>query len=643
MSISDIARKVARQGSGNTSTSPVLPILDFIESPIGLRFTDAQQGASLFPVQRFILKAYYAEELDNTEKYIIIPKNWRYAQSAKPEHLYRFTEVEYLQYLHDEGRCNIRELDHPRRELALAVGRRSGKSAMSGMIATYEIYKTLRKVNAQRYFGLKEHDTIKICSVAPSLDQAKLIYQEVRKHSKNCDYMKGFLSKDTQSEIMFQTPYDREKTGPFDKGGIASVGVSFHSSNAGNLRGHNNYVVILDEFAFFPSDGTTSDEQVYQSLTPSTAAFSPKDPQNPRMSIGSVESRIIMISSPFAKSGLFHEKFQVAMSGMQGSEDIFMIQAPTWEVNPTVPADYYRGEYNRSPEKFNCEFGAQFSDTIKAWMDDTDSFKKCLDADLRPELQGRPRQVHFLGMDLALKEDRTVVVLTRPEEDRIRLVYHEQWQANHDWKDLNPHLVEPFHPYAKNLKDVDVLDFDAITEWVEMLSKRFFIEEGLFDQWSGYALEQALKKKGLSNIHTQKFSSIESSAMFEAWKQMMYYEKHWIYNYPSKENSDSIENYAPYIKELLELEATKKSKHIIEVQAPQIRGKHDDFADAYIRSSWLSMQKVSKGPRQILGSSIPGASPSSTPALNYRAAQRRQIQQHGIGDIRRMVPRGRGR
>lgn len=1035
MSISDIARKVSRKGAINSSNnSVVLPILDFIESPIGLRFTDAQQGVSLFPVQKFILKAYYGHELDDKEKYLVIPKSWRYAQSAKPEHMYRFTEKEYMAYLHSEGRCNIKEIDHPRRELALAVGRRSGKcvnknsrvytekglisfeemirdskdlahltddddrpyvigvaqegartraktshfynrgftktikvltkfgyslegtpdhrvkvlgasgevewcylrdlnsdtriaihrkvdlwpekpyslseeydaindlrgydvrwtyphkwlgtrvlnddlayllglkfgdqlrsngdsfllrirnapdlldnlkarlskhkskyiihepyedhiritgvghmrelvqvlgypdayapvpqdfkiprcirqspkevflaflrglmetealdmsdmkmrlhiqwrgfaedlqllllnmgvlsalrkdpfkgtftlqirdahsahilldavgtegmsrgyldktqayhgfckatvgaspdfdayyfdevktltdseahtcdfevpgnheyvcqgmtnhnSAISGMIATYEIYKTLRKVNPQRYFGLKPHDSIKICFVAPSLDQAKLIYQEVRKHSKNCDYMKSFLAKDTQSEILFQTPYDRDATGAFDKGGMASVGVAFYSSNAGNLRGHNNYVVILDEFAFFPTDGVTSDEQVYQSLTPSTAAFSPKDPTNPRQSIGAVESRIIMISSPFAKSGLFHEKFQIAMSGLQGSEDIFMVQAPTWEVNPTVPADYYRGEYNRSPEKFMCEFGAEFSDSIKSWIDDQEAFKRCIDPDLRPETRGRPKQHHFLGLDLGLKEDRTSVVLTRPEDDRIKLVYHEEWQASAKWTDLNPHLVEPLHPYAKTLESVEVLDFDAITEWIEELSRRFYIEEGMFDQYSGYALEQALKKKGLGRIHTEKFSSIESSSMFESWKQMMYYEKHWLYNYPSDMNAQTSEKFAPYLKELLELEARKVSKHIIDVQAPQIRGKHDDFSDAYIRSAWLSMQKVSSGPRQILGSSVAGASNNgvANPTVNHLAAQRRKMMQHGIGDIRRMVPRGR--
>jgi hypothetical protein len=545
-----------------------------------------------------------------------------------------------------EGKAHTCDFEVPGNHEYVCQGMTNHNSAISGMIATYEIYKTLRKTNPQRYFGLKPHDTIKICSVAPSLDQAKLIYQEVRKHSKNCDYMKSFLSKDTQSEILFQTPYDRDQTGAFDKGGIASIGVAFYSSNAGNLRGHNNYVVILDEFAFFPSDGVTSDEQVYQSLTPSTAAFSPKDPTNPRRSLGNVESRIIMISSPFAKSGLFHEKFQIAMSGLQGSEDIFMLQAPTWEVNPTVPADYYRGEYNRSPEKFHCEFGAQFSDSIKSWIDDQEAFKRCIDPELRPETRGRPKQVHFLGMDLALKEDRTSIVLTRPEDDRIKLVYHEEWQASTKWTDLNPHLEEPMHPFGKTLESVEVLDFDAITEWIEELCRRFYVEEGMFDQWSGYALEQALQKKGLARIHTQKFSSIESSAMFESWKQMMYYEKHWLYNYPSSMNSQTSNVFAPYLKELLELEAHKKSKHIIDVEAPQIRGKHDDFSDAFIRSSWLSMQKVSKGPRQILGSSVPGASSSGSAysGTNHKAAQRRRLQQHGIGDIRRMIPRGgRGR
>jgi hypothetical protein len=637
MSFADIARRVSRQILEDDTKKPVLSIIDFIESPIGLQFTVDQQGASLFPVQKFILKAYYGNELDTTHQYINIPKSWRYAGSSRPDHFYKFTEQEYLAYLHSEGRCNIKHLDHPRRELALAVGRRSGKSAISAMIAAYELYKLLNKSNPQRYFGLKPHDTIKICSVAPSVDQAKLIYTELRKHSKNCEYIKSHLAKDTQSEMLFQAPFDLEETGKFKDGGLASLGISFHSANAGSLRGHNNYVIILDEFAFFPYDGVTSDREVYQSITPSTAAFSPKDPNIPTQSIGEVESRIIMISSPFGKSGLFYEKFQVAMGGLIGSDDILMIQAPTWEVNPTVPASYLQKEYAKNPENFTCEFGAQFSDSIKSWIEDRDKFIKCIQPDLRAEERGRPRQAHFLGLDVAIKDDRTAVVLTRPEDGRIKLVYHEQWQAGVPWEELNAHLKAPLVEYAMGLEGVTMLDFDAIADWIEELSRRFYIKRGIFDQWNGYALEQTLKKRGLLEIITQNFTNIEKTTMFEAWKQMMYYEKHIMYNYPIPPDK----KYAEYIQELLELEARKVSKHITDVQAPKIQGKHDDFSDAYIRSSWLCMEHIDTSKKYFAGRPSGNAAGLSA----QQASARHPMFQYGMAadPRRRQIPKPRRR
>lgn len=63
-----------------------------------------------------------------------------------------------------------------------------------------------------------------------------------------------------------------------------------------------------------------------------------------------------------------------------------------------------------------------------------------------------------------------------------------------------------------------------------------------------------------------------------------------LYNEPI---ADGEEN-CPYIKELLELQATHHSKYITTVEAPNIEGKHDDMSDALIRMVWLASQKLGK-------------------------------------------------
>jgi hypothetical protein len=288
----------------------------------------------------------------------------------------------------------------------------------------------------------------------------------------------------------------------------------------------------------------------------------------------------------------------MALGGTQASESILMIQAPTWEVNPTVPVSFFEEEYQKDPNKFNCEFGAQFTDTLSAWLEDEQILTPCLDLQLRPETRGRGRVANYMGLDVAVVNDRTALVLTRPEGDKIKLVYHEQWQAGVDWQELNPHLPEgPWFPYAENLKQVRALDFDMIAEWIAEVHKRFYVAEGLFDQWTGISLEQSLVKLGLTEVHSKQFTRNESGMMFQAFKQFLYHNKLWLYDHPCKDSTggDHPAKHSKHIQELLELEASFEGKGFISVEAPKIRGKHDDFSDALVRSVWLSSQAMKKG------------------------------------------------
>src|SRR5690606_34566450 len=106
-------------GQRTTSADNIFSILEYIESEWGLNMT-------LYPAQRFIVKLYYFLELDDKlpeEDYLRIKVRDVLTGSVK----YTLTERQYLEYLFNEGRCNIGVQDHERRELVLAIGRRAGK------------------------------------------------------------------------------------------------------------------------------------------------------------------------------------------------------------------------------------------------------------------------------------------------------------------------------------------------------------------------------------------------------------------------------------------------------------------------------------------------------------------------------------
>jgi len=582
-------------------------IQEFVESPFGLNMGPSER-IRLFPVQQFILKCYYNLELNSSERTIRIPKNWRDGDSAKAEHFHNFTEAEYMGYLFNEGRCNIREPDHERHRLILPIGRRSGKSFISSIIGAYEIYRLLRKFDPQRYYGMAEGAEITLSTVAPTKDQSQILYNAIRNHFVNCDFFTPFLSHDTQSFMRFQTPHDIEETGSARDDGRASCQIRFFSSSSSGIRGYANIVVILDEVAFFKDKGGSSAQSVYSAVTPSVATFGPSDPNQSQTNLTShSEGRVIMISSPSAKSGLFYNSYSQSKAGGPPARDLLMIQAPTWEVNPQVPISFLEDFQANDPTVFATEFGAEFTDRVSSWIERKRDLMVCVLKDLKPEIRGRARQAHYMGLDLAVVSDRTSLVLTRPEADGIRLIYHEEWQAGHDWYDLNPHLQAPMVPYAREIVHVDMLDFDEMAAWVKEVSRKFYVREGLFDQWQGLSFQQTLDKMGLEQIKSKQFTKDHTSQMFDAFKALMYHGKLELYDYMMRDVNTEDDNdtassvldagdakNAPYITELLELRATRKSKKIIEVEAPQTDGKHDDFSDALVRSVWLSAMATGK-------------------------------------------------
>ena len=619
------------QGQSQTSASAakIFNIIDYIEQPWGLNM-------KLFPAQRFIVKLAYFLPLDDRDKRIVITDMYN------TKELFRFTELEYLHYLYSEGRCNINEQDHERRDLVLSCGRRSGKTTLSGVFASYEVYRLLNLHNPQYYYGLPNGNRIQLISVATDQDQASLLYNEVTTHLAKCDYFKPFIANNTQKLVNFRTPYDIERYGPSNRmqdgkfvsfNGKATLRVTFKSCIAKGLRGAGNIVIILDEIAHFQSKGQGSAKEIYDAVSPSTAAFSPKSPDTGMPIFGAstkTDARIICISSPLGRSGKFFELFDLAMRGGPGSENLIAIQAPTWEINPTVSTSYYKQKYHEDPSVFMVEHGAQFSDQIRGWIERESDLLQCVQADRRPIDRGIPRAPHQMGIDVGLVGDGTCATITYVDHEKICLAYHETWRAGESWHKLNPHLESPITPYARRLGEVERLDFDEIANWIIELSKRFYITDGLFDRWNGIPLEQALHKVGLKQFRSDFFTRDMSSKMYQTAKMLMYDNQLELYDYPI----EGIDKHSLLIKELLSLQAQQISKNLVMVESPKVVGAHDDQSDSFVRAVWLTHERMSNQKFASMGYAVGG--PHIASASTVRGYATARARRHGIVESRQV-------
>lgn len=527
----------------------------------------------------------------------------------------------------EERRSKVYDLNVPEGAMFIGNGFTNHNTTISACIAAYETYKLIRKENPQQYYGLPASNNIQIISVATDKDQAGLLYQEVSGHYRNCAFFGPYTANNTLSYARFQTPADVDKYGRYieDPTAKATLKVTFRSCVAKGLRGAGNICVILDEVAHFTESGQSGAEEVYNAVVPSTSAYSPKDPDNPTVPIGEVEGRVILITSPLGKQGLFYNLFQIGMRGGQASKNILAVQAPTWEVNPTVPAQEFEKHYLKNAAVFFTEYGGEFTDRTRGWIEKSEDLFACVDPSLSPKRSAPARKPHFMGIDLALVGDGTAVAIGHIEGEEIVV-----------------DLVEQIKAGEGVFEDKERLEFDDVADWVLEFTKRFYIVEGIFDQWAGIPFQQALEKRGLKQLTSQNMTKQLTSQMFQNFKDMMWDQKLKLYD-----NENPVEKgHAPYIQELLELQQKVHSKHLITVEAPQTAGKHDDMSDALVRMIWLASNNVGKSRYFAKGGSS-GRHPlsgSKTFATGGRYtgrggsdAKRRAPKSGGGYDLRKMI------
>jgi len=457
----------------------------------------------------------------------------------------------------------------------------------------------------------------------------------------NCNFFKRYTANNTMSYARFQTPHDIEEFGSYVENpqARASIKVFFAACNAKSLRGQGNIVIILDEVAHFLEQGGSSAEEVYGAVSPSNAAFTPKNEfGEPIDGVDDTESdgRIIMISSPLGKQGLFFKKFMQGMSGQKGADNILCVQAPTWEVNPTIPASYFKEHFAFDPRMFFQEFGAEFSDRTMGWLEDAKDLLDCIDKTAKEKHRGQARTPYFVGFDLGLVKDASAIAITHiNEKQQIVLDYIGQIKAGEG-----------------DFINKDRLDFEEIAAWIHLLSRRFHFHRGMFDQYAAIPLEQALHKKGLSMFEGKLFTPREKSDIWANFKSMMWdrvggeprlvlYDLDDRTKAKLQEKGEEVPEHLLYIQQILSLQATYKSQYIVEVEAPQTEGKHDDLADALARSIYLAslhlgkMKHIARSKKNV----YPGQ-PQVSAEARRRSRRKRML---GGSDPKRQVPRTRRR
>ena len=177
------------------------------------------------------------------------------------------------------------------------------------------------------------------------------------------------------------------------------------------IRGLNIPVAVLDEIAFWESEGANPDREVIRSVTPAMATF----PQR----------RLIKLTTPYTKLGVIWEDYEKYWGKPARGAPLVWV-AESQDMNPAIDLDFLVEEQRRDPEAFEREYKARFSDPTEAFIPGYAIAAATDDGIFERKPTHRVRYV--AGVDIAFKRDATVLCIGHREGDKVTV---DVWRA---WK-----------------------------------------------------------------------------------------------------------------------------------------------------------------------------------------------------------------
>jgi hypothetical protein len=371
-------------------------------------FAKDMLGQNPYPAQEIILKFFYAgtrynEKLRITESDLEIIENW-----SLPNHWLTHGETAKINIF----QRNIEKFyENPElnyfRDLVLILGRRSGKSWISSLIAVYEAYKLVSVKDPLKLFGGLDGD-LWIINTAVTGEQAKsIIFKQIRKFVHKCPVLEERICKEGDDVLVFYTDADIENNERIKKnGGLplpGTVVIASGNSNSAALRGHTATMIIYDEMAHYvDTSGKSSGKAVYAALQPSVSNL---------YFYG--EGRNVVISSPDMPSGFFYDHFKDS----QVSDTALVFQIPTWDANPKVSRASLEPLFVKDPDRASAEYGAQFRSHASSQYFPPELVDQAMrrKEGWYKQTQGFVNLQYFMHLDPAKNSDRWAVVICHPE------------------------------------------------------------------------------------------------------------------------------------------------------------------------------------------------------------------------------------
>jgi hypothetical protein len=416
-SINPIDEAISKITSSNPSIKEknshdeIVDVITFCNHPDFLDLPSERNNLRLWTSQRVILKCFYKNTIGN-EDMELTKEEWQWLLDNEDDEdldgvsyernikdvIKKMMDME--KYHKDKSLGNDfnegKETEDKKAEyfsmLHLVLGRRGSKTLMASIITVYEAYKLLviNGGNPHKYYNLPLDDEIAIINVALSQAQAGRLFGQIQARLRNSPFFKGRIAKSTTSEIRLYTNTDLDKKAlgvDIDVNG--SVILLCGHSNPDSLAGYSAILILFDEIAFYDDSGKVTGTYFFNRLKPSLSKFYNYN-----------AGRIVMISSPNNRTGIFYDKFEEAKK----DDSILSFQLPTWCANDEMNYDDKEMTNDRqsNPEMFAIEYGAQWASggTYGNYFE-LGLIERCLRSDIGPHTKPQQGFNYYAHVDPA--------------------------------------------------------------------------------------------------------------------------------------------------------------------------------------------------------------------------------------------------
>jgi len=400
-------------------------------------------------------------------------------------------------------------------ELLLVCGKKSSKTTMAAIIACYEVYCLLRLGNPHKHFNILEGQPIYVLNTCTGKKQAQNIF---------LNYVKSMVSKSRFLTLFLSDVFTADEI-RFDY----NIRVMSQSSNSISSLGYTCICTMFDELAWFrDTSGNFSGKAVYDSLKPNLKPFGKA-------------GKSIVFSSPGPKSGVFYKIYLDSSA----YDSTFMIQLPTWEINPTISRESLDEEFRKDPLKARMDWGAEFVDISGTALNSTKIDEAVAHDNMDIYNFTDKVNEYVLALDPGLKHDAYAISFGHKESEVPVIDFNSAWQGT---------TTEP-------------VDIEEVENFIRMVCARLNVVLIVLDQHQSASTIQKFRKEGY-NIKETYFSAPYNVAIYT--------------NLIEKLNTNKIK--LPNVQELImEMKALKRvgAGKYAKYEAPTSGAvTHDDRVDA---------------------------------------------------------------